>query len=193
MTPHRALALAAGLALAALPPAGHAAGAAKDAPPQVTRVTLIVRHRAFPDFFDVDSVALKEDFEIGDTPYSARVVEFVPDFAYDLKSHRVLSRTNEPNNPAFRIIVREKKVPQDTVWAFFNMPPHFARKSLLAFMVGRIEFKGRPPMWIGDTTATRVPHRPRSAPDSAAAHAAAPGAGHAAAGRDSVPAGSRKP
>lgn len=192
MSAGRTLALAAAVALAAFPPAGRAAHAAK-APPQVTRVTLLVRHRAFPDFFDVDSVALKEEFEIGDTPYTARVVEFVPDFAMDLKTHRIFSRTNEPNNPAFRVIVREKKVPQDTVWAFFNMPPHFARKSLLAFMVGRIEFKGHPTMMIGDTTATRVPRRPPQAADSTAARATAPGATHAAAGKDSARAGAGRP
>lgn len=159
------------LATLAVSREGHAG---KAGPPQVTGVTLMIRHRAFPDFFDVDSVGLKEDFQVGDTPYSARVVEFVPDFAISLKSRRVLSRTNEPNNPAFRIIVREKGVPQDTVWAFFNMPPHFARKSLLAFMVGRIDFKGRPPMIVGDSTASRVPRPHAARADSAASRARRP-------------------
>jgi hypothetical protein len=162
MTRRGPLALAFVVTLLASLAAGREGHAAKAGPPQVTGVTLLIRHRAFPDFFDVDSVGLKQDFQVGDTPYSARVVEFLPDFAINLKTRRVLSRTNEPNNPAFRIIVREKGVPQDTVWAFLNMPPHFARKSLLAFMVGRIDFKGRPPLLSGDSTASRVP-RPQSA------------------------------
>jgi hypothetical protein len=79
------------------------------------------------------------------------VVEFVPDFSMDLKSKKVVSRSNELRNPAFRIIVRERGVPQDTSWAFVNMPPHFARNSMLAFKVLRVDFTGRAPL-IADST-----------------------------------------
>ena len=64
---------------------------------------------------------------MGDTEYTARVVEFVPDFTMDLKTRKVTSRGTEPKNPAFKIIVKKNNVPTDTTWAFFNMPPHFAR------------------------------------------------------------------
>ncbi|MBI5710479.1 MAG: hypothetical protein HZC42_09280 [Candidatus Eisenbacteria bacterium] len=124
---------------------------------KVEAVTFEIRHRIFPGFREQDQVKLKEDFQVGDTPYSARVVEFVPDFAMDLKSRKVLSRSNEPKNPAFRIIVREKGVPQDTTWAFLNMPPHFARKSMLAFQVLRIDFADRPPIVSGDSTKAVQP------------------------------------
>ena len=168
--PATAIAAFAVLVLAAAP--GAAGATTSHGPPQVESVVFAITHRVFPDFFEVDSVRLKEEFRVGDTDYSARAVEFVPDFAYDLKTHKVLSRTQEPLNPAFRIIVKQKGVPRDTTWAFLNMPPHFARTSLLAFQIARIDFRGRPPMMAGDSTAARVPHRP--APDSAAAPAKHP-------------------
>ncbi len=74
----------------------------------------------------------------------------------DLKSRKVFSRTSQPNNPAFKIIVREKKVPQDTTWAMLHMPPHFTMRSFLAFQVLRIDFVGRPPL-MADTTSAAAP------------------------------------
>ncbi len=124
---------------------------------KIEAVTFEIRHRVFAGFREQNRVKLKEDFQVGDTPYSARVVEFVPDFAMDLKSRKVISRSNEPKNPAFRIIVREKGVPQDTTWAFLNMPPHFARNSMLAFQVLRIDFADRPPIVSGDSTKASQP------------------------------------
>ena len=157
------------VALLALSVPRLAGAAASHGPPQVESVVFVITHRVFPDFFEVDSVRLKEEFRVGDTDYSARAVEFIPDFAYDLKAHKALSRSQEPLNPAFRIIVKQKGVPKDTTWAFLNMPPHFARTSLLAFQIARIDFRGRPPMMTGDSTASRVPRPP--AADSAAAPA----------------------
>jgi hypothetical protein len=124
--------------------------------PQVASVVLGCRHRVFPDFLEVDSVRVKQAFPVGDTPYSAQVLEFVPDFAMDLKTHKVISRTTEPRNPAFRILVREKGVPQDTTWAFMSAMPHFARKSMLAFQVLRIDFLDRAPM-LADSLPAAAP------------------------------------
>jgi len=73
-----------------------------------------------------------------------------------LKTGKVISRSNEPKNPAFQIIVREKKVAQDTTWAFLNLPPHFGRKSMLAFKIARIDFVGAPPI-LADTTHASPP------------------------------------
>ena len=98
---------------------------------------------------------MNQSFRIGDTDYSARVVQYVSDFAMDMKTRKVVSRSSEPNNPALRIIVRLKGQPQDTTWALLHMPPHFARNSLLAFKVMRIEFAGRGPLLNPDTTAQR--------------------------------------
>jgi hypothetical protein len=114
-------------------------------------VTLGIRHRVFQQFSEVQKVALQKEFPIGDTEYSARVVRYVPDFAMELKTGKVVSRSNEPRNPAFQIIVKENGAAKDTTWAFLNMPPHFARNSLLAFKIARIDFLGREPI-LADTT-----------------------------------------
>jgi len=120
--------------------------------PRVRSVTLGIRHRVFHDFAETDEVRLRQPFAIGDTPYAATVTDFVPDFVIDVAARRISSRSSEPRNPAFRIIVREDGVPSDTAWAFLNLPPHFAPKSLLAFKVLRIDFADRPPL-LADTSA----------------------------------------
>ncbi len=137
--------LPASLALAQLKPAPSHRG------PRVSAVTLDIRHRVFHEFADRQRVKLNQTFVVGDTDLSARIVQYVPDFSMDLKTRKVTSRTEQPDNPAFRIIVWQKKVPQDTVWAFLNMPPHFAMKSLLAFRVIRVDFADRASI-MADTT-----------------------------------------
>ena len=133
---------------ATAPVASHAA--------PVKTVTLAIRHRIFKNFSDVQTVTLQKEFPVGDSDFSARVIRYVPDFAMELKTGKVISRSNEPKNPAFQIIVREKKVPQDTTWAFLNLPPHFGRKSMLAFKIVRIDLVGAPPV-VADTTRVEKP------------------------------------
>jgi hypothetical protein len=133
-----------------------AAGAAPAQRLKVKTVTLRMYHRVFHEFRDEARVGLRQDFPVGDTDYSARVVEFVPDFALDLEKHKVISRSSEPRNPAFHIVVRKQGVPQDTTWAFLNMPPHFARKSLIAFQVMRIDFENHAPV-LADTAWAKPP------------------------------------
>lgn len=133
---------------ATVPIASHAA--------PVKTVTLAMRHRIFKNFSDVQTVTLQKEFPVGDSDFSARVIRYVPDFAMELKTGKVISRSNEPKNPAFQIIVREKKVPQDTTWAFLNLPPHFGRKSMLAFKIVRIDLVGAPPV-VADTTRVEKP------------------------------------
>lgn len=123
------------------------------ATPHVTRVTLGVRHRVFPEFGQRVTTRMQERFRIGDTDYTGQLVQFMPHFDYDIKRRRARNLSNELKNPGFRVIVREKGVPKDTAWVFLNSPPHFARTSMLAFQVLKIELEGRPPL-VADTTAT---------------------------------------
>ena len=120
--------------------------------PRVRSVTLGIRHRVFPDFAEQSEAVIGRAFQIGDTRFSATVTEFEPDFVIDPTRHSITSRSIEPRNPAFRLIVREGGVPQDTTWAFLNMAPHFMRNSLLAFEILRIDFADRPPL-LRDSTA----------------------------------------
>jgi hypothetical protein len=139
-------------------PSAH--GATKPAPAtgggRFTAVTFGILHRVFHDFRDLQRVKLNQDFPLGDTEFSARVVQYVPDFQMDLKTRRVFSLSDQPRNPAFKVIVRKGKVPQDTSWAFLKSPPHFGARSYFAFMVLKIEFADRPPL-VADTTGAAMP------------------------------------
>jgi hypothetical protein len=119
--------------------------------PRLSAVTFGVRHRVFHDFSDRQMVKLNQDFLLGDTEFSARVVQYVPDFQMDLQRHKIFSLSDQPNNPAFKIIVRKGRAPQDTTWAFLKSPPHFGARSYFAFQVLRIDFADRPPL-AADTT-----------------------------------------
>lgn len=133
--------------------AGAAVKAPSGAPPKVAQVMLGIKHRVFPSFGQKVTVKMQERFPVGDTDYSAQIVQFLPHFDYDIKRRRAVSRSNELRNPAFRVVVREKGVPKDTTWVFLDAPPHFARTSMLAFQVLRIDFAGRAPMFADTTTA----------------------------------------
>jgi len=137
------------LALLAAAPAPAQAGAAL----QVTDVTLRIRHRVFGNFREDRTVHLREVFQVGDTDYTGQVLRFVPDFAFDTKTRKVVTRSADPNNPAFQILVKEKGAPKDTTWAFLNAMPHFTRNSLLAFQVLRIDFKDHAPLIAPPDTA----------------------------------------
>jgi len=150
----------------AIGPPGHAQTKAP-APargPRFEAVTFGVRHRVFPDFRDVQRVKLNQEFPLGDTEYSARVMRYVPDFQMDLEHRRVFSLSNQPRNPAFQVVVKKNGVPHDTSWAFLKSPPHFGVRAYFAFHVLRIDFVGRAPL-LADTTSTPTGMpRPAAAP-----------------------------
>lgn len=150
----RARILVMALALAALPQgAVSSAPAGKPSPPlEVKSVTLGIRHRVFSDFGDRITVKMHEPFRVGDSEYSGEVVQFLAEFDYDIKNRRARSRSNEPKNPAVEVIVHQEEAAQDTTWAFLNMPPHFARKSMLAFQLLRVDFENHAPV-MADTAA----------------------------------------
>lgn len=130
--------------------------ATKTAAAPVTKVKMRMRHRIHAGFMEEAEVALRQDFPIGDTEYSGRILRYVPDFTMD--KGKVSSRSNEPRNPAFQIVVKENGAPHDTSWAFLNFPPHFSHKSILAFQVLRIDFSGRPSVFARSDSA-RAPQQ----------------------------------
>jgi hypothetical protein len=143
------------LAAAMLLPAAGAAPSAEEAAPKaassvrrlkVKKIVLGVRHRVFHEFGSVVETRLNEEFRVGDSEYTAKVLRFVPHFTIDDKTRRIVSLTNEPKNPAFQIVSLDKGVPHDTTWAFVNFPPHFSKRAILAYQVLRIEFDNHPPV-----------------------------------------------
>ncbi len=119
-------------------------------------VTLHVFHRAFENFHDQVEAKIGQEFRIGDSNYTGIVTDFVPDFMMDLKSRKVTTRSNEPNNPAVRVVVRRGGKAQDTTWAFLNMPPHFAKKSLVACLAPHVSFEHPEPVASRDSLAVRM-------------------------------------
>ena len=151
----RRLVLAALLALLAIAGSRSVTSAA-GGPPKLKSVTLHIFNRVFTSFHDKVVAVPNREFRVGDTEFTARVIRFEPDFALDLKSHKVTSRSAEPRNPAFQIEVSRKGTPHDTCWAFFNMPPHYGVREELAFVATRIEFANRPPLESRDSIAVRI-------------------------------------
>jgi hypothetical protein len=147
-------ALAAFAATPAAPPKTAAAGPAK-----YKNVTLHIFSRVFPSFHDKVVAVPSREFRVGDTEYTARVIRFEPDFSLDIKTHKAVSMSGEPNNPAFQVVVSRKGAPHDTSWAFFNMPPHYSPKAELAFVATRIEFTNRPVLESQDSLAIKIKQR----------------------------------
>jgi len=155
------LGLAVGLVVGGTAVAGAADRQAPAAPLKVSTVSFVIGHRVFTEFRDQVTVKMNEDFRVGDSDYSARVVEFQPDFTMDLKNRRVTSRSQAPHNPAVRVRVWKSGAPDDTLWAFLNMPPHFARNSMLAFRLTELTFANHAPVRATeDTTARSGGHQP---------------------------------
>lgn len=136
--------------------AAPAAAATTAAPAKLKSVTLHILSRVFPDFHDRVVAAPRKEFRVGDTDYTAEIIRFEPDFTMDLATHKIMSRSGEPRNPAFQIVTRQAGAPHDTLWAFYNMPPHFGSREVLAFIATRIEFTNRPPMQSQDSLAVRL-------------------------------------
>ena len=55
-------------------------------------VTVEIRHRVFHDFLERDTGRPGVFTQVGDTDYKFKVLEYVPDFAMELKSGKVMSR-----------------------------------------------------------------------------------------------------
>ncbi len=119
-------------------------------------VSLHVFHRVFRNFHDHIVAKMKQEFRIGDSEYTGTIVEFVPDFALDLKNHKVTTRGQEPNNPAWRIIVKKNGAPMDTAWAFMDMQPHFTRNALLGFIATRATFENHGAVTSRDSLAMKL-------------------------------------
>ncbi len=110
---------------------------------EVDSVTVRTRHRVFLDFQDIQTVSPADTFYVGDTEFSARIIDFVPDFAIKADGE-VVSRSDRPDNPAFLLEVLQDDAPVDTTWAFWasRSAPHFRRDAMLAFQILSFRYRG---------------------------------------------------
>ncbi len=81
-----------------------------------------------------------EKFQLSDAGYYAKVVDFVPDFAINSSTGKVISRSDSLKNPAVKLVVYRGKERLEEVWAFQKtQAPHFSRQSMLGFKL--LDFK----------------------------------------------------
>jgi cytochrome c biogenesis protein ResB len=69
------------------------------------------------------AVELGGTYAMGGGAWEVRVLEYLPDFSYDTAAKKAISRTQEPNNPALRIVVKDTKTGVETPrWLYARMP-----------------------------------------------------------------------
>jgi len=94
--------------------------------------------RLYPDWHETVRVTVFEPFYLADTDLSARVERFVPDFRIS-ETGRILSQTDQLENPAVHVVVFGDSATSDSTWAFLNFPPHFSPESFFTFRLKQIE------------------------------------------------------
>ena len=67
------------------------------------------------------TLRLDEDVPVPGTPYSLRILEFIPDFSLDEKD-KVVNRSVHPQNPALQVLVSKDGKPLKAPWIFQNFP-----------------------------------------------------------------------
>lgn len=106
-------------------------------------VVVFIGNRMFPDFGDVVTARMKQRHPVGDSEFSFEVVKFYPHFSIIDSTKQIVSVSDEPKNPAFRIKVYKGGAIADSTWAFYNMDvPHFSRTSSLWFRVLAFDYRG---------------------------------------------------
>lgn len=98
---------------------------------------LAIGNRMYPDWKETQSVRLQQEFPIGDTENSARIVRFLPSFMIDHGMPHSMSARMD--NPAVRIMVYFNGAPRDSAWAFLNFPPHFSPRSFYTFQLKSVQ------------------------------------------------------
>ena len=115
-----------------------------------------VGSRLYPGWKEQLRLRLGELFYLGDSEYTARIEEFLPDFR--IIDGKFLTLSQELKNPAARVVVYHDTTAADTSWAFLNFPPHFSARSFFTFQLK--EIAGFVPAAVDST----VPLPPTDAP-----------------------------
>jgi len=95
-----------------------------------------VGSRLYPEWKELLRLRLGELFYLGDSEYTARIDQFLPDFR--IIDGKFLTLSQELKNPAARVVVYHDTTAADTAWAFLNFPPHFSPRSFFTFQLKEI-------------------------------------------------------
>jgi len=87
--------------------------------------TVRVLHITNDQIFEDQHVRVGESFLVADTDVLVEVKRFVPDFAINLKTKEVISRSERPLNPALQLAVSLRDDPLYETWVLYENPmPH---------------------------------------------------------------------
>jgi hypothetical protein len=107
------------------------------------KLSVEVRNRLYPDFFESHNIEMNERVQVGDTDYFIEVVDFFPHFAIIDSTKETVSLSHEPKNVAFKFVVYESDSIVDATWSFYSVQiPHYARTSYLYFNITKFEYRG---------------------------------------------------
>jgi hypothetical protein len=97
---------------------------------------LEVGNRMYPKWKEAHTVKLGQAMYLGDTPYTARVSGFMPDFK--IANGKPVNFSMQMKNPAVHVLVFKEGAAVDSSWAFLNFPPHFSPKSFFTFQLKEV-------------------------------------------------------
>lgn len=112
--------------------------------PTDTSIVFVIEtgSRLYPDWKEQHETRLHAPFYIGDTPYTAVVTDFFPDFK--IVDRRAVNASAGMENPAAHVFVRADSGVVDSAWAFLNFPPHYSPRSFFTFQLKEVIGYGAP-------------------------------------------------
>jgi hypothetical protein len=110
----------------------------------INSLTVEVRNIYHPDYHETITTKMNKEEYVGDTNYSFRAVQFYPTFSILESTKQIVSLSDEPKNPAFKIKIYEEGELIEETWAFYGtLAPHFSSSSFLIFHVSSFEYRGK--------------------------------------------------
>jgi hypothetical protein len=116
-----------------------------------------------PDFQEVYKVGLDEEFTLGESGYSAKVVRFVPDFRIDIETREVSSASQEMNNPAVLVEVYKDGAKAAEQWGFRKTMPHMGGATTFSFALLSVKGEGAADSYEPEGAESADPQMPNNA------------------------------
>lgn len=101
--------------------------------------------------------------EIAGTPYRVKILRYLPDFSMDLSTRRVISRSQEPRNPALEVELKNETGLSSAFWVFVAYPDvhnpvregfkfkyHWFQRRPKDFVSNLSVMEGNRELWRGD-------------------------------------------
>ncbi len=86
---------------------------------QKITVSVVKEGKSFEDVYPVE---IGRQYDVQGTDYKIRLLRYVPDFVIDTETKEVVTRTDEPNNPALQVEITNPKGETSNRWIFARYP-----------------------------------------------------------------------